>query len=153
MRSRAGPSSTRSWPRRRTWIRQGMHERGDPQRGAVPHAGAVTPPAPRPAGEQTGALRMQIQDAERSGRLVIRAEGVSFSYGDQPVVRDFSTTLMRGDKVGIVGPNGSGKTTLLRLLLGELPPQAGTLRQQRQPGDCLLGRVPHAVGGRSDRDG
>ena len=71
---------------------------------------------------------MQIQEAERSGRLVIRAEGVSFSYGDQPVVRDFSTTLMRGDKVGIVGPNGSGKTTLLRLLLGELTPQAGTLR-------------------------
>ena len=71
---------------------------------------------------------MQIQEAERSGRLVIRAEGVSFSYGGQPVVRDFSTTLMRGDKVGIVGPNGSGKTTLLRLLLGELPPQAGTLR-------------------------
>ena len=58
----------------------------------------------------------------------MRAEGVSFSYGGQPVVRDFSTTLMRGDKVGIVGPNGSGKTTLLRLLLGELPPQAGTLR-------------------------
>ena len=71
---------------------------------------------------------MQIQEAERSGRLVMRAEGVSFSYGDQPVVRDFSTTLIRGDKVGIVGPNGSGKTTLLRLLLGELSPQAGTLR-------------------------
>ena len=78
--------------------------------------------------EQPGALRMQIQEAERSGRLVMRAEGVSFSYGGQPIVRDFSTTLMRGDKVGIVGPNGSGKTTLLRLLLGELPPQAGTLR-------------------------
>ena len=58
----------------------------------------------------------------------MRAEGVSFGYGGRPVVRDFSTTIMRGDKVGIIGPNGSGKTTLLRLLLGELPPQAGTLR-------------------------
>ena len=56
---------------------------------------------------------------------MIEAEGVGFAYGDRPIVRDFSTTIQRGDKVGIIGPNGSGKTTLLRLLMGELPPQHG----------------------------
>ena len=109
------------------WIRQGIEARRTRNKGHV-HALEQLRRQRRDRREQPGALRMQIQEAERSGRLVIRAEGVSFSYGDQPVVRDFSTTLMRGDKVGIVGPNGSGKTTLLRLLLGELTPQAGTLR-------------------------
>ena len=109
------------------WIRQGIEARRTRNEGRV-RALEQLRRQRRDRREQPGALRMQIQEAERSGRLVIRAEGVSFSYGGQPVVRDFSTTLMRGDKVGIVGPNGSGKTTLLRLLLGELPPQAGTLR-------------------------
>ena len=68
------------------------------------------------------------QEAERSGTLVIEAKGVSFGYGDRTVIRDLTTTIMRGDKVGIIGPNGSGKTTLLRLLLGELTPRAGTIR-------------------------
>ena len=109
------------------WIRQGIEARRTRNEGRV-RALEQLRRQRRDRREQPGALRMQIQEAERSGRLVMRAEGVSFSYGGQPVVRDFSTTLMRGDKVGIVGPNGSGKTTLLRLLLGELPPQAGTLR-------------------------
>ena len=109
------------------WIRQGIEARRTRNEGRV-RALEQLRYQRRDRREQPGALRMQIQEAERSGRLVIRAEGVSFSYGGQPVVRDFSTTLMRGDKVGIVGPNGSGKTTLLRLLLDELPPQAGTLR-------------------------
>ncbi len=109
------------------WIRQGIEARRTRNEGRV-RALEQLRRQRRDRREQPGSLRMQIQEAERSGRLVIRAEGVGFSYGGQPVVRDFSTTLMRGDKVGIVGPNGSGKTTLLRLLLGELPPQAGTLR-------------------------
>ena len=109
------------------WIRQGIEARRTRNEGRV-RALEQLRRQRRDRREQPGALRMQIQEAERSGRLVMRAEGVSFSYGGQPVVRDFSTTIMRGDKVGIVGPNGSGKTTLLRLLLGELPPQAGTLR-------------------------
>ena len=71
---------------------------------------------------------MEIQEAERTGRLVIEAKGLHFRYGSQVVVRDFSTMIMRGDRVGLIGPNGSGKTTLLRLLLGDLPPQAGTVR-------------------------
>jgi ATP-binding cassette subfamily F protein uup len=73
-------------------------------------------------------VRLQAQEAERSGRLVIDARNVNFSRGERPIVRDFSTTIMRGDRVGVVGPNGSGKTTLLRLLLGELAPDEGTVR-------------------------
>src|SRR6185503_19629963 len=79
--------------------------------------------------ERTGTARMQVQEAERSGSLVIEAKGVGFAYGEKPVVSGLTTTIMRGDKVGIIGPNGSGKTTLLRLLLGELAPDEGTVRQ------------------------
>jgi ATP-binding cassette subfamily F protein uup len=79
--------------------------------------------------ERQGTARMQMQEVERSGRSVIEARDVSFAYAGKPVVRGFSTVISRGDKVGLIGPNGSGKTTLLRLLLGELQPQAGTVRQ------------------------
>ncbi len=78
--------------------------------------------------ERQGAARLQAHEAERSGRLVIEARGVSFAHGARPIVRDLTTTIMRGDRVGVIGPNGSGKTTLLRLLLGELEPDAGTVR-------------------------
>ena len=59
---------------------------------------------------------------------MVEAKGVSFGYGETPVIRDLTTTIMRGDKVGIIGPNAAGKTTLIRLLLGETTPQAGTIR-------------------------
>ncbi|MGZ8441724.1 MAG: ATP-binding cassette domain-containing protein, partial [Candidatus Deferrimicrobiaceae bacterium] len=78
--------------------------------------------------EQIGIVRMQAQRAALSGKLVVEALGVEVGYGDRPVIRDFSTTILRGDRVGIIGPNGSGKTTLLRVLLGELPPRIGTVR-------------------------
>ncbi len=78
--------------------------------------------------EQSGKVKLEIQEQRRSGKLVIEAEKVSFAYGDQVIIRDFSTTILRGDKVGIIGPNGSGKTTLLRILMGELPPQQGQVR-------------------------
>ncbi len=75
-----------------------------------------------------GRVRTVLQDAERSGTLVVDAKEVGFAYGETPILRDFTWTLMRGDRVGIIGPNGSGKTTLLRVLLGELAPQKGTMR-------------------------
>ncbi len=79
--------------------------------------------------ERTGSVQMRAQEARRSGKLVIEAEAMSFGYSSEaPVIRDLSTLILRGDKIGIMGPNGSGKTTLLRLLLGELPPQKGRLR-------------------------
>ncbi len=109
------------------WIRQGIEARRTRNEGRV-RALEQLRRRRSERREQPGPLRMQMQEVERSGRLVIRAERTSFSYGDRPVVADFSTTILRGDRVGIVGPNGSGKTTLLRLLAGDLPPQAGTVR-------------------------
>lgn len=67
-------------------------------------------------------------EASRSGRLVVEAEKISFAFGEKTILKDFSTTIIRGDRVGVLGPNGSGKTTLLKVLLGELPPQKGRLR-------------------------
>lgn len=80
--------------------------------------------------ERQGEVRMQAAEAERSGRLVVEAKDVSFAYGPEkpPVVRELSTLITRGDKVGIIGPNGAGKTTLLRLLLGDLAPRQGAIR-------------------------
>ncbi len=76
----------------------------------------------------TGKVQMAIQEGQRSGMLVAQIDDVSFSYGDRPIIRDFSTSIMRGDKIGIMGKNGAGKTTLLRVLLGQLPPQSGSVR-------------------------
>ncbi len=78
--------------------------------------------------ERVGTAVLQAQEAERSGRLVLEARGLGFAYGDRVLVRDFSTTIMRGDRIGLVGPNGVGKSTLLTLLLGTLAPQAGSVR-------------------------
>ncbi len=75
-----------------------------------------------------GSVDLQIQEGERSGMLVAEVKGVSFAYEDRTIVGNFSTTIMRGDTVGIVGKNGAGKTTLLRILLGQLPPQQGSVR-------------------------
>ncbi len=74
-----------------------------------------------------GNVQMQIQEGQRSGMKVADVEEVSFSYGDKPIFDNFSTTIMRGDKIGILGPNGAGKTTLLKVLLGKLEPQKGTV--------------------------
>ncbi|MCA0377459.1 MAG: ATP-binding cassette domain-containing protein [Gemmatimonadetes bacterium] len=75
-----------------------------------------------------GTTRAVVQEAERSGRLVIETQGLTFAHDARPIVRDLSVTIMRGDRVGLIGPNGVGKTTVLKLLLGELTPQAGTVR-------------------------
>jgi ATP-binding cassette subfamily F protein uup len=73
-------------------------------------------------------VRLEAAQADLSGRLVAVTQGISKSYGGRPVVRDFSTRIMRGDRVGIVGPNGAGKTTLLNLLTGALIPDTGEVR-------------------------
>jgi ATP-binding cassette subfamily F protein uup len=78
--------------------------------------------------ELIGSANLQLQDVRRSGRLIVEAEDVQFSYEGKKVIRDFSTLIMRGDKIGIIGPNGSGKTTLLKLLLGQLAPDAGSVQ-------------------------
>jgi ABC transport system ATP-binding/permease protein len=108
------------------WIRKGIEARRTRNEGRV-HALKRLREIRRERREQAGTVRMQIQADKRSGKLVIEAENISYAFEEQPVVRDFSATIQRGDKVGIIGPNGSGKTTLLRLLMGELIPQQGEI--------------------------
>ena len=79
--------------------------------------------------EAIGRVRLDIDAGAASGKLVAELEHVSKSYDGQPVVRDFSAIFLRGDKVGLIGPNGAGKTTLLKLILGEIPPDAGSVRR------------------------
>src|SRR5690606_25236051 len=67
-------------------------------------------------------------ESAESGKLVIEAKGISKSFGDLTVVRDFSTRIQRGDRIGLVGPNGAGKTTVLKMLTGELAPDTGSVR-------------------------
>jgi ABC transport system ATP-binding/permease protein len=109
------------------WIRTGIQARRTRNEGRVRALEALRE-IRRDRRQQLGEVRMEIQEAERSGRLVIEAKRLSFSYSERAIVADLSTTIMRGDRVGVIGPNGSGKTTLLRLLLGELQPTAGAIR-------------------------
>ena len=109
------------------WIRKGVEARRTRNEGRVRALKAMREARARRR-ERQGTARMLAQEADRSGTLVIEAKGVGFGYGDRPVIRDLTTTITRGDKVGIIGPNGSGKTTLLRLLLGQTTPAEGTLR-------------------------
>jgi len=78
--------------------------------------------------ERPGSVSMTLQPGQRSGNLVIEARNIHYQYPGKQILRDFSTTIMRGDRVGIIGANGCGKTTLLRLLLGDLKPQQGHVR-------------------------
>ena len=115
--------------REEIWIRQGVKARRTRNEGRVRVLEKMREERQNRHKRQ-GSVRLQIQDAERSGKKVIEAEQVFFGYDDQkPIIADFSTLIMRGDKVGIIGSNGSGKTTLLRLLLGENYPTKGLLRQ------------------------
>jgi len=109
------------------WIRKGIEARRTRNEGRVRALKAMRAERQRRR-ERQGTSRMLAQEAERSGTLVVEAKGVSFAYHDRPVIQDLTTTILRGDKVGIIGPNASGKTTLIRLLLGELAPRAGAIR-------------------------
>jgi ABC transport system ATP-binding/permease protein len=108
------------------WIRKGIEARRTRNEGRV-RALKRLRELRQERREKPGKVRLQIQADKRSGKLVIEAEKVGYAFGERPLIQNFSTTLQRGDKVGIVGPNGSGKTTLLRLLIGELTPQTGSV--------------------------
>lgn len=109
------------------WIRQGIKARRTRNEGRVRRLKELREQRSARASKQ-GTSNLQIQDSQRSGNLVLKASEVGFSRGDRRIVDGFSTTIMRGDKVGIVGPNGAGKTTLLKLLLGQLEPDTGSVR-------------------------
>jgi len=106
------------------WLRQGVKARRTRSQGRLKTLLKMRAQR-RQRQERPGGVTMTLQPGQRSGNLVIAAENVLYQYPEKQVLRDFSTVIMRGDRVGIIGPNGCGKTTLLRLLLGELPPQQG----------------------------
>jgi ATP-binding cassette subfamily F protein uup len=109
------------------WLRQGIKARRTRDEGRVRALMAMRDERAARRDVQ-GAVTMRVERADGSGRLVFEAEGLRKAFGDRVVLRDFSTRIMRGDRIGLIGPNGAGKTTLLRLLLGDVAPDAGTVR-------------------------
>ena len=109
------------------WIRTGIKARRTRNEGRVRALEAMR----RERGDRrdrVGKVNLLIQEAERSGTLVASLQGVTASRGEKQILHDVTTTVTRGDRIGIIGPNGAGKTTLLRVLLGELPADAGRVR-------------------------
>jgi len=110
------------------WLRRGVKARRTRDEGRVKALMAMRAErAERRA--LMGNVRMQVDQADPSGKMVFEAKGLSHAFGASPVVKDLTLRVMRGDRIGLIGPNGAGKTTLLRLLLGDLPPQAGDVRR------------------------
>ncbi|BBN88325.1 ATP-binding cassette domain-containing protein [Azospira sp. I09] len=110
------------------WIRKGVEARRTRNEGRVLRLEQLR--RERAARrERQGKVELALDSGEKSGKLVAELTHVTKRYGERTIVRDFSTRLMRGDKIGLIGPNGAGKTTLLRLILGELQPDEGSVRQ------------------------
>ena len=111
------------------WLRRGVKARRTRDEGRVKALMAMRAERAERR-SRAGNVRLQIEQSDASGKLVFEAEDVSVGFGGgAPVVRNFSTRIMRGDRIGLIGPNGAGKTTLLRLLLGDLTPTSGEVRR------------------------
>ncbi|RJG06751.1 ATP-binding cassette domain-containing protein [Noviherbaspirillum cavernae] len=110
------------------WIRKGVEARRTRNEGRVKRLEELrrTRNARR---DQQGQVKLDVSSGERSGKIVAELADVSKHYDDKVIVSNFSTTILRGDKVGLIGPNGAGKTTLLKLILGEEIPDTGTVKQ------------------------
>lgn len=109
------------------WIRTGIKARRTRNEGRV-RALKVMREQYKARRNQLGTVKSLNLDVSRSGALVVEANKVSYAINDKPIIKDFSLLMTRGDKLGIIGPNGCGKTTLVRLLLGEIKPDAGTIK-------------------------
>mgnify|MGYP001818942078 FL=1 len=109
------------------WIRQGIKARRTRNEGRV-RALKQLREQRKQRRELQGTASMKIAEADRSGKLVTEVTDVDFNYEGDPLIKDFNTTIMRGDRIGIIGPNGAGKTTLLQILLGNLKPQQGKVK-------------------------
>ncbi len=109
------------------WIRQGIKARRTRNEGRVRALKAMRDERSQRR-EVQGKAKLELDDKKNSGKLVVEVEKISYEYENKPIVKNFSTFIMRGDRLGIIGPNGVGKTTLLNLLLGELNPQSGHVK-------------------------
>ena len=110
------------------WIRQGIKARRTRNEGRVRALKALRVERKQRV-EQVGKADFNIETADRSGKLVFEAKNLKHAFKDKPIVNDFSTLVMRGDRVGLIGPNGVGKTTLLKLLFGQLEALSGSVKQ------------------------
>ncbi len=143
--------------REEAWIRQGVEARRTRNEGRV-RALKQLRLQRRDRRERIGQVEMKAQDAMPSGKLVFEARRVRFNFGANPLVADFSARIMRGDRIGIIGPNGCGKTTLIKLLVGDLEPTAGSIYrgtsllpayfdQQREQLDTAASIMDNVTGG------
>ena len=115
------------WAQEEVWIRKGIEARRTRNEGRVRRLEALRGEREQRR-ERAGRIKVEVDSGERSGKLVCEMVGVSKSLGGQRLIHDLDLTVMRGDRLGLIGPNGAGKSTLLRLILGELEPDAGTIR-------------------------
>jgi ATP-binding cassette subfamily F protein uup len=142
------------------WIRQGVEARRTRNEGRVRALKQLRIQRSERR-ERIGQVEIRVQDAAPSGKLVFEAAHVTHTFGASPVLADFSARIMRGDRIGIIGPNGCGKTTLIKLLVGELEPTLGTVRrgtglasayfdQQREQLDPAASIMDNVTGGSGD---
>ena len=143
------------------WVRYGVTARRKRNVRRMAELAALRQKRKDARGPQ-GGVKLDAADADTSGTLVIEAEKLSLRFGDRPIVKDFSTRILRGDRIGLVGANGAGKTTLLNLLTGKIPPDEGrvklgtnlamtTLEQKRDSLDPTQSLADALAGGAGDR--
>jgi len=139
------------------WIRQGVEARRTRNEGRVRALKKLRVQRSERR-ERIGQVELKVQEAIKSGKLVFEAQQASLSFGSAPIIDDFSARIMRGDRIGIIGPNGCGKTTLIKLLVGDLEPSAGSIYhgtslkpayfdQQREQLDTSLSIMDNLTGG------
>jgi len=109
------------------WIRKGIKARRTRNMGRVRELQKLREER-RQRRERTGKVRLQLEEATQSGKMVMEAQQLSFTYGDHTIIDSLDLIILRGDRIGLIGPNGSGKTTLLKILTRQLQPTEGTLR-------------------------